>query len=665
MRLRFTHSLKIYLFVLGSIILMGVGGLTYYFAINQSKRGQSYSQTNTVATDNFRILYFTTHAVNFFQQYTVSYAPQALSVCRSYIDSLHVLLTHMVVTAGEPLKSYLEEIDRSAGQFLEEIDRFESAYQWFTQNRQVVARLTDSLEQLNQRFWLVGRHAYRTDTQAHRTIYGQKWLYQWNQIYHSIFNAYQSLHLFPAEKESLQLAIENLKMGRLLIDELNQRVRWMQRPVLSQAVRNIQQGEEIGKQQQLIWQEWLQRNEKIQHIQAQMMGQSSAVNQLITQQMHNQLQLAEKERESFVGLLLAFGLVLVLGLLLYYLLLVRRLGHSLKSTIDYVQQLIERLFKDEPLKAVSVNEMERLSQLLDIIGQRMIAIYDDIAHQLNELANESIRISNEVGMLSRKSSAYASLTTSVNESLLSFNQHNNSNIQHARQMQVESQQMLSGITEGRQIHEQASLQISQINERVRIIHDIANQTNILALNAAIEAARAGEYGKGFAVVAAEVRRLAELSKTAAAEIEELAMKSTQLSQQTSEKLTQLSNAIENILTHVEGIVNSKYQLAEENEHLTRILEQLEQNVQHNHPLYEKMAQRVEKFSVSLEKLLTRFNHLGQKNVLLPQNGKEQISSIKNTKPEYSAISETGVVKPKADPRLNGKGVELKQHSEVK
>jgi len=142
----------------------------------------------------------------------------------------------------------------------------------------------------------------------------------------------------------------------------------------------------------------------------------------------------------------------------------------------------------------------------------------------------------------------------------------------AQAMQVQMHSMTEAVLESAKSIIALDAHANTIGHIVEVIHAIADQTNLLALNASIEAARAGEHGKGFAVVAEEVRKLAEQSKTSAAQITDTIHTMQQLAQEASEhmqlsekeaassvQIVQTTNsAFESITTKV-AIVTNKIQ----------------------------------------------------------------------------------------------------------
>jgi methyl-accepting chemotaxis protein len=120
-----------------------------------------------------------------------------------------------------------------------------------------------------------------------------------------------------------------------------------------------------------------------------------------------------------------------------------------------------------------------------------------------------------------------------------------------------------------------------IAEKIMVVQEIARQTDLLALNAAVEAARAGEHGRGFAVVASEVRKLAERSQEAAAEISGLSDETVRSAQSAGDLLQKLVPDIQKTAELVSEISASNNELNAGASQISEAIQQLDTVTQQN------------------------------------------------------------------------------------
>ncbi len=227
---------------------------------------------------------------------------------------------------------------------------------------------------------------------------------------------------------------------------------------------------------------------------------------------------------------------------------------------------------------------------------RLQGIVREIINASSELTVTANELSSGSQQMSDGASEQAASVEEISSSVEQMSANIQQNTDNAKVTEKTALIAADEVAKGNSTVQQTKESMFIVAEKIKIISEIARQTNILALNAAVEAARAGAQGRGFAVVAAEVRKLSERSNAAADEIVELTENSTQKANLSGQILEMIVPQIKQTAQLVQEIAVSSGEQSSGAMQINAAIQNLNQVVQYNASTAEEIAAAAEELS---------------------------------------------------------------------
>lgn len=236
-----------------------------------------------------------------------------------------------------------------------------------------------------------------------------------------------------------------------------------------------------------------------------------------------------------------------------------------------------------------------LAAIVEMV-ERLKDIVATVSSAADNVSSGSVEMSSSAQQMSQGATEQAASAEEISSSMEEMAANINQNADNAAQTEKIALKTATDADEGGRAVQNTVQAMKDIAEKISIIEEISRQTNLLALNAAIEAARAGEHGKGFAVVASEVRKLAERSQSAAAEIGDLSASSVEVAEQAGKLLDSIAPDVKRTADLVQEITAASNEQRTGAEQVNSAIQQLDQVIQQNASVAEEMASSSEQLS---------------------------------------------------------------------